>query len=44
MEFIFEVTIPGENGSGGKPVKKSNPYVEIDLVDPQDPIRFQGLL
>jgi len=42
MEAIFELTIPGEAGSGGKPVKKNNPYVEIDLVDPEDPIKFQG--
>ena len=44
MEALYEITIPGENGSGGKPVKKNNPFVEIDLVDPNDPIKFQGLL
>ena len=37
-------TIPGEDGSGGKPMKKNNPYLEIDLIDPDDPIRFQGML
>jgi len=44
MELLFEVTIPGENGQGGKPLKKDNPFVEIDLVDPNDTILFQGQL
>lgn len=32
----------GENGTGGKPLKKGNLYLEIDLIDPTDPILFEG--
>ena len=34
----------GEYGTGGKPMKVPNPYLEVDLVDPTDPILFQGEL
>ena len=34
----------GEQGTGGRPVKKIplNPYLEIDLIDPTDPVLFEG--
>jgi hypothetical protein len=34
----------GEIGTGGRPLKKKpdNPYLEIDLIDPNDPILFEG--
>ena len=32
----------GEQGTGGRPLKKGNPYLEIDLIDPTDPILFEG--
>ncbi len=35
--------LDGEVGSGGKPLKKNdNPYLEIDLIDPSDPIICEG--
>jgi len=39
---LFEMG--GENGTGGKPLKRraDNPYLEIDLIDPTDPILFEG--
>lgn len=39
---IFE--LGGENGTGGRPlkIKPDNPYLEIDLIDPLDPILFEG--
>ncbi len=40
----FNVHIEGEYGTGGKPMKQANPYLEVDLVDPTDPILFQGEL
>lgn len=38
--YLFE----GEMGTGGKPLKRKpdNPYLEIDLIDPSDPILFEG--
>lgn len=38
LEFVFS----GEVGAGGRPLKKGNPYLEIDLIDPTDPILFEG--
>lgn len=34
----------GEMGTGGRPLKRKpdNPYLEIDLIDPTDPILFEG--
>lgn len=32
----------GDEGTGGRPLKKGNPYLEIDLIDPSDPILFEG--
>jgi hypothetical protein len=32
--------LEGEYGTGGKPMKKPNPYLEVDLIDPSDPILF----
>lgn len=31
-------------GTGGRPLKRKpdNPYLEIDLIDPSDPILFEG--
>ena len=41
-ELLFRLS--GENGTGGKPLKKKpeNPYLEIDLIDPNDPVLFEG--
>ena len=38
--YYFEIS--GEYGTGGRPyVKKiKNPYLEIDMVDPEEPILF----
>lgn len=34
----------GDNGTGGRPLikKPENPYLEIDLIDPTDPVLFEG--
>lgn len=39
-----ELRLGGEQGTGGRPLKKKpdNPYLEIDLIDPLDPILFEG--
>jgi hypothetical protein len=44
VEEKNSLSIGGENGSGGRPMKKKveNPYLEIDLIDPTDPILFEG--
>jgi hypothetical protein len=36
--------IGGEECTGGRPLirKPLNPYAEIDLIDPTDPILFEG--
>ena len=36
--------LDGEEGTGGKPLKKQGfeKYIEIDLIDPTDPILFEG--
>ena len=41
---ITTINIAGEFGTGGRPFKKKpeNPYLEIDLIDPTDPILFEG--
>ncbi len=38
--------LDGEYGTGGRPLIKipPNPYLEVDLIDPSDPILFQGEL
>ena len=38
--------LEGEYGTGGRPLirKVANPYLEVDLVDPDDQILFQGEL
>lgn len=38
------ISLGGENGSGGRPLKKKveNPYYEIDLIDPTDAVLFEG--
>ena len=38
------MVIGGEEGTGGRALKKKvdNPYLEIDLIDPTDPILFEG--
>ena len=40
----FVIKLVGEYGQGGKPlkIKPLNPYLEIDLIDPSDPILFEG--
>lgn len=42
-EEIF-IKYEGEYGQGGRPLKRKplNPYLEIDLIDPSDPILFEG--
>ena len=44
MTDYVRVLVDGEVGTGGKPLKKipNNPYLEIDLIDPTDPILFEG--
>jgi len=44
VEEISTFVFNGESGTGGKPLKKrsDNPYLEIDLIDPTDPILFEG--
>jgi hypothetical protein len=43
VEKVF-TAVEGEEGEGGKPLirKPLNPYLEIDLIDPTDPILFEG--
>jgi hypothetical protein len=36
------MNLEGEMGIGGKPLKKGNPYLEIDLIDSLDPVLFEG--
>lgn len=44
MEINVTLILDGENGIGGRPmiIKPDNPYLEIDLIDPTDPILFEG--
>jgi hypothetical protein len=44
VEEFSTLTLMGDNGTGGKPLKKKleNPYLEIDLIDPTDPVLFEG--
>lgn len=44
VEENVSLNLGGENGTGGRPLKKKpdNPYLEIDLIDPTDPILFEG--
>ena len=44
VEESSSLMFGGEMGTGGRPVKKivENPYLEIDLIDPTDPILFEG--
>ncbi len=44
MEENNSMALGGENGIGGRPLKRKvdNPYLEIDLIDPTDPILFEG--
>ena len=43
VKIVLDVLVGGENGTGGKPlIRKDNPYVEIDLIDPTDPVLFEG--
>jgi hypothetical protein len=44
IEENISLVVGGEQGTGGKPLKKkpANPYLEIDLIDPMDPILFEG--
>lgn len=44
IEENLSLTLGGENGVGGRPLKRKpdNPYLEIDLIDPTDPILFEG--
>jgi len=42
VEENFELKFDGEYGTGGRPLIRipPNPYLEIDLIDPSDPILF----
>ena len=44
IEEVSSVAIGGEQGTGGRPLikKPENPYLEIDLIDTQDPVLFEG--
>lgn len=42
VEIKLDILVTGEMGKDGKPLKKGNPYLEIDLIDPTDPILFEG--
>lgn len=42
VEEKFSVHIQGEEGFGGRPLFQKNPYLEIDLIDPSDPILYEG--
>jgi len=44
VEENSNLDLGGENGTGGRRLKKKgdNPYLEIDLIDPTDPILFEG--
>jgi hypothetical protein len=44
IEERADLVFTGENGTGGRPLKRKpdNPYLEIDLIDPSDPILFEG--
>lgn len=44
IEERTDLVFTGENGTGGRPLKRKpdNPYLEIDLIDPSDPILFEG--
>ena len=36
--------LEGEYGTGGRPILPPNPYLEVDMIDMDDPILFQGEL
>lgn len=42
IEEQTDLYLQGEYGTGGRPLikKEPNPYLEIDLIDPDDPILF----
>ena len=42
MEEASSCSLGGENGTGGRPMRPQNPYLEIDLIDPTDPVLFEG--
>lgn len=42
VEEKLDIAVIGEMGKDGRPLKKGNPYLEIDLIDPTDPILFEG--
>jgi len=42
VEENLAFSLGGENGMGGKPMKSKNAYLEIDLIDPTDPILYEG--
>ena len=47
MKYVEEtsnIVFGGDNGVGGRPLKRKadNPYLEIDLIDPTDPVLFEG--
>ena len=46
VEQNYSFSLEGEYGEGGRPYVKvvPNPYLEVDMVDPDDPILFQGEL
>jgi len=44
VEEFNNCELDGEQGTGGRPLKVPNPYLQVDLTDPDDPILFQGEL
>ena len=44
VEEKASLTLGGENGTGGRPLKKKveNPYLLVDLIDTSDPVLFEG--
>lgn len=46
VEEHEDLMLEGEYGTGGRVLVKipPNPYLEVDLIDPSDPILFQGEL
>ena len=42
VEEEYSISLGGEKGTGGRPLKIGNPYLDIDLIDPTDPILYEG--
>ena len=40
----FNIFLRGEEGKGGRPRVRDNPYLKIDMLNPNEPILFEGEL